>query len=463
VVHASVQQRHDGNETTTSQNASAHGRDVDSMAGGAGLSGILCKRVPWLIRVMTALQPLPIPSSHTEEEAWPPELRLLLGPDAAGLLATVAETAGRAVLSWRPRQVNHQPGRSTVVQYRVGMSRATGDATSETFVAATGDRIPAHGAAVFDDGSNQVAVWRWPQDPFLPGLSNALDPEMVGSLLDDLGVDGGTVQLRTRAYRPGRRAVIEATGRQGRLFLKVVRPDRVEALHKRHRSLAPILPVPESLGWSDGGVLVLTAMPGETLRSALRSSRNPAPRPGAITALLDRLPAQLGEEPPRRDLLLSLSHHADVIAATVPGSLTRLETLLDSLSSGHADDPGPVTAVHGDLYEAQLLVDRGQITGLLDIDTAGAGLRIDDLANFCAHLSVLAQISDRPKQVRRFGASLLAHAETQHARPELRRRIAAAVIGLATGPFRVMEARWAENTARRLDLAAEWLAGADRR
>jgi aminoglycoside phosphotransferase len=399
---------------------------------------------------------------HPEEEVWASELRLLLGPDAEGLLATVAEVAGGTLVSWRPRQVSHQPSRSTVVQYRSGMAWGDGKTSSETFVAATGDRVPEEGAAIFDDGSTRVAVWRWPQDPYLPGLSDALDPGKVGSLLDDLGIDGGTVRLHTRAYRPGRRAVVEATGRRGRLFLKVVRPERVEALHERHRSLAQVLPVPGSLGWSDGGVLVLTALPGETLRAALRSSRHPAPSPEEIVTLLDRLPDELAEEPPRRDLLSSARHHAEIIAATVPSAAERLEAVLGALSRGEDDDPGPVTAAHGDLYEAQLLVDRGRITGLLDIDTAGAGLRVDDLANFCAHLSVLAQMSDRPRHVKRFGAALLAQAEDRHPRAVLRRRVAAAVIGLATGPFRVMETNWANNTNRRLDLAAEWLAGVDR-
>ena len=407
-------------------------------------------------------QPGPATLPHPEEEAWPPELRLLLGPDAAGLLGAVAEVAGGALVSWRPRQVSHRPGRSSVVQYRAGMRWENGEATSETFVAATGDRMPQQGAAIFDDGSTRVAVWRWPHDPFLPGLSDALDAGKVGSLLDDLGIDGGTVRLRTRAYRPGRRAVVEATGRRGRLFLKVVGPERVEVLHDRHRSLARVLPVPESLGWSDGGVLVLTALPGETLRAALRSSRHPVPAPEAIVALLDRLPAELAEESPRRDLLSSAQHHAEVIAATVPDAESRVSAVMEALATGDDDDPGQVTAAHGDLYEAQLLVDRGRVTGLLDIDTAGAGLRIDDLANFCAHLSVLAQTSDRPRQIRRFGAALLAQAEAHHPRAALRRRIAAAVVGLATGPFRVMEAGWPTNTTRRLDLAAEWLAGSER-
>jgi hypothetical protein len=385
------------------------------------------------------------------------DLALLLGNDAAGLLAAVAEAAGGHLESWRPRQVNHQPRRSTVVQYRADVRWGGGRTTSETFVAATGDRIPPSGAAVFDDGTTRVAVWRWPSDPFLPGLSDALDGRRVAGLLDEVGVDGGALQLRTRAYRPGRRAVIEATGRRGRLFLKVVRPHRAETLHERHRLLSARLPVPDSLGWRNDGVVVLAAVRGRTLREALRSSDTPVPPPDAVTALLDRLPPELAGEQPRADLVSSAEHHAAVIAATVPVARQRVDDVLGVLRVIAGDSPFSVEAAHGDLYESQLLVERGRISGLLDVDTAGAGLRIDDLANFCAHLSVLAQVSDRSKAVKRYGAALLTHAEEHHDRVELRRRIAAAVVGLATGPFRVLEANWEQNTLRRLDLAAEWL------
>jgi aminoglycoside phosphotransferase (APT) family kinase protein len=308
-----------------------------------------------------------------------------------------------------------------------------------------------------------VAVWRWPQDPFLPGLSEALDPVRVAALLDELGVDGGAVQIRTRAYRPGRRAVVEVTGRRGRLFLKIVRPSRIEQLHRRHRTLVEHLPVPDSLGWSNSGILVLTALAGETLRAGLRSTRQPLPQPEAISQLLGRFPAQLASELPPRDLASLLSHHTSVIEETVPAVKDKLEATLEALTADPEEDPGPVTAVHGDLYEAQLMVNRGRITGILDIDTAGSGFLVDDYANFCAHLSVLAQMSDRPRQVRRFGANLLAHAETLFPRQMLRQRIAAAVLGLATGPFRVLEANWEATTARRLDLAMEWARGSSGR
>lgn len=397
------------------------------------------------------------PVDLPDEADWPDELQLLLGADAGGILGAAADAAGGTLRTWAPRQVTHQPNRSTVVQYRADIDWPGGATSSDTIVAATGERIPT-GAAVLDDGTTRVAVWRWPSDPSLPGLSAALDRNRVAGLLDDLGVDGGTVQLHPRAYRPGRRAVIEAIGRRGRLFIKVVRPHTVEALHDTHRSLAARLPVPDSLGWTGDGILVLPALPGRTLRDVLRSAKLTPPRPPAIDALLDRLPADLARGPRRRDLFASADHHGSVIAETLPTLRAPVDALLADLHgaprTGH-----DVVAVHGDLYEAQLLVGRDGFTGLLDVDTAAAGHRVDDIANLCAHLSVLALVTDRPKLVKRYGATVVAHAETRFDRTDLRARIAAAVVGLATGPFRVLEANWPLATTRRLELARTWLDG----
>ena len=55
-------------------------------------------------------------------------------------------------------------------------------------------------------------------------------------------------------------------------------------------------------------------------------------------------------------------------------------------------------------------------------------------------------------------AAVLAHAEQRFDREQLRPRIAAAVLGLATGPFRVQVPGWAEVTRDRIELAARWLA-----
>lgn len=386
------------------------------------------------------------------------ELETLLSPEAGELLSAVATAAGGKLVTWRPRHITHEPGRSSVVQYRTQVGWPEGETTRETFVAATGERIPENGAAIFENGGTRVAMWRWPHDPYLPGLADALAPANVAALLDEVGLEGGAVQLRTRAYRPGRRAVVEANGSRGRLFLKVLRPDKAEALHDLHRLLSSHLPVPTSLGWTNRGVVILEARPGQRLRDALRSAKTPPPSPEKITALLDRFPSELNQHPRRQGLVAAAERHSTVIASTVPSSRPRLDRVMDEIRSKTAHAPrADATPVHGDLYEAQLLVARERISGLLDVDTAGAGSRAEDLANFSAHLSVLALTSDRPKPVTRYGAALLAHAESSFAPEVYRPLVAAAVIGLATGPFRVQETEWEHKTIRRLELAGQWL------
>ena len=385
-------------------------------------------------------------------------LALLTGPEAREVLAAAVAAGGGELLTNRPRQVAHHPGGATTVSYRAQVRWPSGDVRDETLVACTDDAPP--GALVLDDGVDRVAVWRFPHDPDLPGLPAACDEGVVAALLADLGLGGGPVRLRTRAYRPRRRAVIEATGPRGRVFIKVVRPDRVAALHHRHRLLvAGGIPAPESLGWTPDGILVLQALPGRTLRHALRGRSTPIPGGADVVALLDRLPAGLADGPSRQSWLDRAPHYASVVAAALPDEAERATAIAGALAA--EAERGPTVPVHGDLYESQLLVDRGRICGLLDVDTAGPGDRLDDLACLLGHLSVLAQIErDRAAAISRAGARYLAAFEATASPVQLRYRVAAVVVSLATGSHRVQEPGWQAGTRRRLDLAEEWLASA---
>ncbi|HZA78250.1 MAG TPA: phosphotransferase [Acidimicrobiales bacterium] len=385
-------------------------------------------------------------------------LALLTGPDAAGVLAAALQVAGGELVWRRPRQVVCEPGRGTTVSYRARVRWPEGGIREETLAACSGD-APA-GALVLEDGGDRVAVWRFPHDPELPGLAAACDEVAVASVLEELGLGGGPVRIRTRAYRPRRRAVIEAIGSRGRLFIKVVRPDRVEALHDRHRLLVRHgIPAPPSLGWTPRGLLVLQALAGRTLRQTLRSRTTLIPAGGDILALLDRLPVELEHGTARQSWIDKAPHYAAVIGAALPDEAPRAARLAEALTA--AAGPAWYGPVHGDFYESQLLVDRGRICGLLDVDTAGPGDRFDDLACLLGHLSVLAQIDrDRAPIINRAGAGYLRAFEAVVSPTELRYRVAAVVVSLATGSHRVQERGWPATTRRRLDLAENWLASA---
>lgn len=392
--------------------------------------------------------------------------RLLTAPDAGDILRAALGTAQAELLSWRAEQVDYQPRRGSTAGYRVRVRWPDRRVTEERFGAHTGgppaDLAAAPGVLTVGDGADRVAVWRFPHDPYLPGLAAAYDPAAVAGLLASFGLGGGgPVTLALRAYRPRRRAVVEASGPGGRLFLKVVRPDRVAGLHRRHRLVTGAgVPAPASLGYTPDGLLVLAALPGQPLRQALRQRGAPLPPGAAVLRLLDRLPPELAEQRPgRRSWRDRAGHYAEVVAGVLPPQADRVRQLATEITG--QSGTGPLVPVHGDLYEAQLRVAGGRITGVLDLDTAGPGERLDDLACLLGHLSVLAQLDPaRAAATNRLGAGYLAGFERTVDPADLRSRVAAVVLSLATGPHRVQERGWRRATRCRVDLAERWLSSA---
>lgn len=385
----------------------------------------------------------------------------VLGEGARAVIDAVLDGVGGVLLDARPVQATYQPGRSLTVRHEAIVRWPDGSRRREDLVLSAGHR-PPDGALTVSDGTHDVVVWRVPHDPWLPGMAPALDPAVTGPLLAGLGLTGqAPPRGRIRAYRPGRRAVVELTAPGLRAFAKVVRPSRVEALHRAHERLAGPVPVPHSLGWSaEHGIVVLQALPGRTLREALLAGFG-LPGPAALLAVLDALPDPGSAPVGRPDW--RAHEFADLLGSVAPELAERTGALAEALvphEARAADEP--VVAVHGDHYEAQLLVDGGRVTGLLDVDTYGAGRRIDDLATMIGHLSVLALGSPRRDVIERYATRLLDGFDRTVDPALLRAAVAGVVLGLATGSFRALEPAWRIHTERRVALAEQWLASADR-
>ncbi|MEV6282455.1 aminoglycoside phosphotransferase family protein [Kribbella sp. NPDC051770] len=387
-------------------------------------------------------------------------LQLLTGATAGEILSAAVEAAGGELLSWRSTEVAHSNDSATVA-YRTTIRWAHGE-TEEILGATAGGEIPAGATVVGADDNHTVGVWRAAHDPSLPGLRGALDPAGVSALFDRCGLGAHPVSLKLRSYRPLRRAVVEAWTPTGRLFLKVVPPAQGEALHNRHRLLTNAgVPSPRSLGWTDDGLVALESLPGRTLRSALRSGAA-ATNPADITTLLDRLPPELLDNPRRTSWLDRTQYYARSIGNVVPDLAGWSSDLATSIV---AESPvGPTVPVHGDLYEAQLHVDHtGAIVGLLDVDTAGPGDRLDDLACLLGHLSVLAQVLPQHAQaINSFATRAQQTFDHQTDPAQLRLRTAAVVLSLATGPHRVQDPGWQQTTRQRVALAESWYDAAHR-
>jgi hypothetical protein len=388
------------------------------------------------------------------DERLPEVAALLASPTPEPILVAVAEVGGR-VEDGDLLGVTWWPGVSITTRHRILVRGGELEGTS-TFVCVAG-RVP-DAALIVEGGQGRVGVWRVPHDPNLPGLAAALDRERASRLLEDLGGTPRAVSTRLVAYRPGRRAVVSVSGAEEGLYLKLVRPDRVEALHRVHQELATALPVPASLGYSrDLGLIALQSVPGRTLRAVLEDPGLGIPQSAEIVDMSRRLP-------------FPTDHRQ------APSAIARLEDIVSLLSAISPDLNGEIdeviaaigpesrpadTPCHGDYYEAQLLVEDGALVGLLDVDTFGWGRAGDDASTMLGHLAVWAGMSRQPERVRGLGSSLVELWDGLVDPADLRRRAAAVILSLATGPFRVQSADWPEETAQRVSLASMWAASAD--
>lgn len=326
------------------------------------------------------------------------------------LLEGLAESLGFTLVSSRSLGLEVS-GDGFISGHEIGLRSADGALQSQVVYldtrstrngdAGQRDRQPRDGVLTMRnaDTGDEVAVWLYPKDPALPALPSAVFPDAATVLLRRMGQDAADLELTLVAYRPGKRAVIRAAWPTGVAYLKVVAPEQVAALHARYsRWRAAGLPVPNTLGWTDDGIVVFTELPGVVAAQAIERFGDDARFLDAVERLSRTIARVPGERPAR----VSLSRRLDwyerrvrmLLEETGDDELATLRTIcrrIDATLSGAAE-PRPVM-VHGDLHVGQLFVDPadpGRICGVLDIDTAGLGDPADDAAALHAHLVMSA-------------------------------------------------------------------------
>lgn len=396
---------------------------------------------------MPATSPADIPPPRADPAV--PALEVLLGPGAAELLEGIATTRGlRLGSSFACRQVRYRPGRSVVAEYTIEVT--DGHARDRTIVTvAAGLDLPdgvAHGA--IGDGDAPINWWWFPEDPLLPGLQIMHDPEARGRVLSQVGLPETDVTVRTRAYRATRRAVIEVRAGTHRLFVKVLDPERVSLVHDLHRRVHPLIATPRSHGVApEAGIVVLGEVPGMTLRQAV-VARDWC-RPGAVDEVarsFRRIPADgLPTLTSSRDRLRSFRRLFEQIEPTGVD-------VVDHLIRSPLLDSDTLVPVHGDFHTGQIMIEpaRGRVAGVVDLDTVGLADPLVDQASMLGQLAVLASQDARYRPL----MDRLAARWVGSGSPErLAIWTAVHIVGMATGPFRAQEARWPEETVRRISLA----------
>lgn len=357
---------------------------------------------------------------------------------AAAILEVALGPQGGRLRALRRTALRHRVGRRLAVRYRARIAWPHGE-VDETAVLLVDRDGPPDGVAVVRGEATSVGVWLYPHDPFLPGLPSAASPEVVGALLAELGADAGPVVLRPRVYRPTTRAVIAARG-SAEVYLKVVRPARAAGLAAGHRALAAQLPVPAIHGVAEPqGIVVLEARRGEELGAALVGGRA-VPRPEELDALLEGL-AGLAVEPLSGETpATQLEAARAALAALLPEVAGRLGALHETLATPAS---APDRLVHGDFYEAQVLVEAGRISALLDPDRLRRGDAADDPATLLAHLTVLAETHPASaSRIADYADGVAAVAQRRVDAALLAERLAVQLLALATWPWHAGRADW---------------------
>jgi len=225
-------------------------------------------------------------------------------------------------------------------------------------------------------------VWLHPADPHLPALAPAAFGGAVGVLLSRLGMTA-TAPPQIVGYRPGRRAVLRVPTDAGAVWVKVVRPSRIERVVEAHAALRQRgLPVPAVHGWSPEGLLVLADAEGAP---ATEMTWHPERLLDTVDALRARLSDVELAWPARTSLAARLPWYLARLEAAMPLEADGIRAVGARLEDALRTAPAMPATVHGDLHIGQLFVVGDAVTGLIDVDTAGRGDAAEDAAAFLGH------------------------------------------------------------------------------
>jgi len=369
---------------------------------------------------------------------------VLLGDTAGEVLAAAAAAAGRTVVEWSVHDVHARPGAETSVGYATVLD----DGSGAYLVASTWvPPEPTSGVATLRHGGTAVSVWAHPDDPRLPALRTACTPELLETVLRAHGDEAVVERLDVVGYRPLRRAVARALTSDGERWAKALRPEVAEGLVARLAMLrAAGVTVPETVA-HEPGLVVLGRAAGRPVTEHLLDGA--APDPEALVELLRRLPAAALELPGRPAVADRVRAYAHQLVERLPAVAAPAALVVDAVDRLTAEQLGPLVVTHGDLHPANLWWDPEVAApadlGLIDVDTLGPGLLVDDLATLVAHVTVLPGLDPGYRAAPVWRDLCLAAFDRVVDPLALRARAAAVALSLAAGQLdERLALRWAQ-------------------
>jgi hypothetical protein len=263
--------------------------------------------------------------------------------------------------------------------------------------------------AVEMSAGKAARAFRFPDDPYLPGLPRAASAVEAQQLLSEYAsLSPYRLKVETVRYRPGTRAVLRYTGtwksrRVGtmRLFARVMPPASLSRfMSAMELAGASGFAIPCVVAqWEQGGVVLLPEVRGDNVRELI--STGTPPEPSRVLDCLEKLWGS-GFEPGQGCSLNLIGGYrlAKDVLSMLPANesyrplLHRISESLDPFVSNW----GPSALAHNDFYDDQMiLTPEGQLA-LVDYEEIGPGDPMLDVANMLAHLRWAARFGVAPER-----------------------------------------------------------------
>ena len=276
-------------------------------------------------------------------------------------------------------QFNHTPGRRATVLYEAEWPLDV--------------YIPSEQFTLRKEPGEPAQIFRFPEDPDLPGLASAVFPETAHELIKGhvLALPPRRMRVDVVRYRPGNHAVLRHRMGKARFYARVMRPAAIPNLLQAAELVAgSSFVVPRIAGhWHDGGVIWTSEIPGENLRERIRAGGRPDPEVilGGLESLW-AVPLQSGYDVPfnlawryqdAKRTIDHATHDHDGAHQAFSTAIAALDPFMQLWT--------PLSTAHNDFYDDQLLVLPDDRMVLVDFEEAGGGDPMLDVGNFLAHLN----------------------------------------------------------------------------
>lgn len=274
-----------------------------------------------------------------------------------------------------------------ISRVRGGTARATYEAEWPEDV-----YIPNLRFTLLQEEAGTVRVFRFPDDPDLPGLASAANPETALTLIKKhvMSIPPRRIRVEVVRYRPGNHAVLRHRLGKARFYARVMKPPAMAAYLDAAELVArSSFSVPRIAGrWREGAVVWTSEIPGQNLRQYIRAGKQPDP-----DALLDGLeslwsvPAEAGNGHPfnlsgryrgaKQEIKNAVRDHVDA-RREFDRAVAALDPFIRSWQ--------PTGTAHNDFYDDQMLILPDGRLVLVDFEETGPGDPMLDVGNFLAHL-----------------------------------------------------------------------------